>query len=197
MLQKNKTAKKLSSRRGAAVLAIGVLAGLAAPTCAQAGFLDQLLGVFQPPAPVQQPQPSYGGYASPTMHVFSERRRVRKHVAAISDKPVLQKTTGLMNDRTLRAGDAVMMKDGLHVYVGPASSTHDLDQFVSLDDARHLAGKERVKLAAMDTAHDDPLAHGETPDTIASGRSAAVSTPIVAGYHITDAKGASVRYVGP
>lgn len=197
MLQRNKTAKKLASRRGTVVLAIGVLAGLAtAPTGAQAGFLDQFFGVFQAPTPVQQ-QPNYGGDRTPEAPVFSERKRIRRHVVTISDKPVLQKTTALMSDRTLRAGDAVMMKNGLHIYAGPVASTHDPDEFVSVDDARHLTSKDRVRLAAMDTTRNDPLANGESPDTISSGRSAAVSTPIVTGYHITDAKGASVRYVGP
>ena len=195
MLLKNKTAKKLLNRRGNVVLAIGVMAGLAAPTGAQAGFLDQLFGVFQAPAPVQQPSYSYD--REPAASPFSERRRVHKRVATVSDKPVLQKTTTLMADKTLRAGDAVMMKDGLHVYAGPAESTHEPDQFVSLDEARHLSGKDRVRLAAMDTTRNDPLTSGSTPDTVSSGRSAAVSASISVGYRITDAKGASVRYVGP
>ena len=194
MLQKNKTVKKLANRRGAVVLAIGVVAGLAAPTGAQAGFLDQLFSAFQAPAPVQQP--SYGYERAPATVPF-ERRRVRRHVAAVSEKPVLQKTTDLMDDRTLRSGDAVMMKDGLHVYAGPEAAKHDSDEFVALDEARHVTGKYCVRRAAMDTTRHDPLADGVRPDTIASGRSAAVGTPVVAGYRITDARGASVRYVGP
>ena len=198
MLQKNKTAKKLSSRRGTVLLAIGVVAGLAAaPTGAQAGFLDQLFGAFQAPAPVQQQHTYYAGEGTMSAPMFNERRHVRRHVAAVSSKPVLQKTTSLMDDKTLRPGDAVMMKDGLHVYAGPKSSIHEPDQFVSLDDARHLSSKDRVKLAAMDGTRNDPLTNGGNPDTVASGRSAAVSAPIVEGYRITDAKGASVRYVGP
>ena len=185
------------SRRSAVVLAIGVMAGLAsAPTGAQAGFLDQLFGVFQAPAPMQQPSFD-GDRATATAPAFTVRKRVRRHVAAVGDKPVLQKTTSLMDDKTLRAGDAVMMENGLHVYAGPEASTHQLGQFVSLDDARHLSNQDRIKLAAMDTTRNDPLSHGENPDTIASGRSAAVSAPISVGYRITDAKGASVRYVGP
>ena len=197
MLQKNKGAKKLKSRRGAAVLAIGVLAGLAsAPTGAQAGFLDQLFGVFQAPTPAQQPSFD-GDRATATAPALVERKRVRRHVAVVSGKPVLQKTTGLMDDKTLRTGDAVMMGNGLHVYAGPEASTHHLGQFVSLDDARHLSDKDRFKLAAMDITRNDPLSQGKNPDTIASGRSAAVSAPIVVGYRITDSKGASGRYVGP
>ncbi len=195
MLQKNKVVRKLSSRRGAVVLAIGVMAGLAtAPSSAQAGFFDQLFGVFQAPAPT--PTPSYDYDRAPRA-IPRESRHIRKHVATISDKPILQKTTGLMEDKTLRAGDAVMMQDGVHVYAGPGSASHDRDQFVPLDDARRLSERTRIQLASMDTTRNDPLTRDNKPDTIASGRSAAVGTSVVAGYRITDAKGASVRYVGP
>ena len=196
MLLKTKTLKKPANRRGTVVLAIGVVVGLAASSSgAQAGFLDQLLGVFQ--APVAAPQPSYDYGRAPTAFAPREVRHLRKRVAAVSDKPVLQKTTGLMDDKTLRSGDAVMMKDGLHVYAGPEESRHSRDQFVPLDEARHVSSQDRVKLAAMDTTRNDPLVTGVKPDTIASGRSAAVGVPVAAGYRITDAKGASVRYVGP
>ena len=197
MLLKTKVAKKLVGRRSTVVLAIGVLAGLAvAPSGAQAGFLDQLFGVFQAPVPAAPPSYDYGRAPS-TLPSHYEHRHVRKRVAVVSDKPVLQKTTALMEDRTLRQGDAVMLKDGLHVYAGPEASTHDRDQFVPLDQARHVPQKERTELALLDTTRNDPLKHMGQPDTIASGRSASVGSPIVAGYRITDAKGASVRYVGP
>ncbi len=196
MLLKKKTAKTSANRRGTIVLAIGVVVGLATvPTGAQAGFLDQLFGAFQPPAPA--PQPSYDYGRAPAAFAPREPHHVRKRVASVSGKPVLQKTTALMDDKTLRAGDAVMMKDGLHVYTGPEASRHDHDQFVPLDEARHISGQDRVKLASMDTTRNDPLVSGVKPDVIASGRSAAVGTPTVVGYRITDAKGASVRYVGP
>ncbi len=197
MLQRNKSAKKLVSRRGQVVLAIGVVAGLAtASTGAQAGFLEQLFSGFQVQAPA--PQPSYDYNPVPrAFRVPYQAHRVRRHVASVSDKPVLQKTTGLMDDKTLRPGDAVMMADGLHVYAGHESSTHERDEFVRLDEARHLSDKERVRLASMDTTRNDPLTHDNQTNTIASGRSAAVGSPVVAGYRITDVKGASVRYVGP
>ena len=194
---KTKATRKLVNRRGSVILAIGVLAGLAtAPTGAQAGFFDQLFGVFQAPAPAAQPSYSYDRAQRNVSGSFAARR-AHKRVAIVSDKPVLQKTTGLMEDKTLRRGDAVMMKDGLHVYAGSASSTHDDEDFVALDDARHISDKARLELASMDSTRNDPLRHGNQPDTLASGRSAAVGSPIVAGYRITDAKGTSVRYVGP
>ena len=196
MLQRNKTARKLVSRRGQTVLAIGVVAGLVtASTGAQAGFFEQLFSGFQAQAPA--PQPSYEYNPAPRMSARPQVHHFRKRVASVSSKPVLQKTTDLMDDKTLRSGDAVMMKDGLHVYAGPESSNHERDQFVRLDEAHRLSDKERVRLASVDTTRNDPLMHDNQTNTIASGRSAAVGSPIVAGYRITDVKGESVRYVGP
>ena len=196
MLQRNKTARKLVSRRGQTVLAIGVVAGLAmASTSAQAGFFEQLFSGFQAQAPA--PQPAYDYNPEPRSAAPSRVHHFRRRVASVSSKPVLQRTTSLMDDKTLRPGDAVMMKDGLHVYAGPESATHERDQFVRLDEAHRLSDKERVRLASMDTTRNDPLMHDNETNTIASGRSAAVASPVVAGYRITDVKGASVRYVGP
>ncbi len=196
MLRKKSMDRKVVSRRGSVMLAIGVVAGLASmPTAAQAGFFDQLFGGFQAPAaaPIEA-SPSYNGAVdvAPRSHIH---RVVR--IAPVDSKPVLQKTTDLMHDKTLRAGDAVMMKDGIHVYAGRDGDRHNKGEFVTLDDARHVASKARVELAGLDVTRNDPLAVGNAPDTIASGRSASVGTPTVAGYRITDVKGASVRYVGP
>ncbi len=52
-------------------------------------------------------------------------------------------------------------------------------------------------LASVDATRNDPLAKAAKPDTVASGRSAAVSAPIVAGIKFTDKRGVLVRYVGP
>ena len=194
MLRRKTTDRKVAGRRASVVLAIGVVAGLAAlPTSAQAGFFEQLFGGFQA-QPVAPPSVEYNAPSEAPI-----RAPVRKvHRMAVSDgKPVLQKTTDLMRDKTLRAGDAVMMKDGMHIYAGLESDRHVRNQFVPLDEARRVSSRERVELAGLDTTRNDPLAGGRAPDTIASGRSASVSTPISAGYRITDVKGASVRYVGP
>ena len=196
MLQRNKAVRKLVSRRGQTVLAIGVVAGLVTgSTGAQAGFFEQLFSGFQAQAPA--PEPSYDYNSAPRVPAPSLVHHFRRRVASVSSKPVLQKTTDLMDDKTLRPGDAVMMKDGLHIYTGSEASTHERDQFVRLDEAHRLSDRERVRLASMDTMRNDPLMHDNQANTIASGRSAAVGSPVVAGYRITDVKGASVRYVGP
>ena len=49
----------------------------------------------------------------------------------------------------------------------------------------------------MDATRNDPLAQAMTPDTIASGRSASVSAPLVTGVKFTDQRGKTIRYIGP
>jgi hypothetical protein len=192
---KTRAQGKTNKRRGAAVLAIGVVVGLSMNVgTAQAGFFDELFGggqATQAPTYEQAPMPQVD---LPDAMAPAHRRT---KTVAVDAKPVLQKTTDLMHDKTLHPGDAIMMKDGIHIYSGAESSQHTKKQFVALDDARYVSSKQRSSLIAMDTTRNDPLTHDMMPDTIASGRSASVSTPIAAGYRITDARGASVRYVGP
>jgi hypothetical protein len=102
-----------------------------------------------------------------------------------------------MADRTLRPGDAIMMKDGIHIYDGPRTTHHTPGQFVPIDEADGLPKTERSALLAMDMTRNDPLKRTLEPDTLASGRSASETQPLSRGYRITDARGASVRYVGP
>ena len=192
----------------AAALAGTSMAVLLAPGTAQAGFLDQLFGspapapaaptysYEQPSAPSEFYTPRVRSYRH-SLAVPVRRHEAKKVVAARDlEKPVLQQTTDLMSDKTLRPGDAVMMKDGLHVYDGRESAKHRAAQFVAIDAAK-LKGSDRSALVAMDTTRNDPLRGAVAPDTVASGRSAAVGTPVVKGFKITDARGQSVRYVGP
>jgi hypothetical protein len=169
-------------------------ASIALPGTAQAGFFDQLFGGGAPSQPVyNEPQPQLN-MQQPEPFVLQQRRAVKRVV--VDEKPVLQKTTDLMHDKTLRPGDAVMMKTGIHVYTGREASTHRSADFATLDASR-LKPNERIALASMDGTRNDPLTKGATPDTLSSGRSAAVSTPIVAGVKFTDQRGKTIRYVGP
>ena len=90
-----------------------------------------------------------------------------------------------------------MMGSGLRVYSGQEGSRHVASDFRRVDMSSEISGKQKVALLAMDGTRNDPLTSGVAPDTIASGRSASVASPTVAGYAITDAHGKSVRYVGP
>ena len=182
------------SRFSVAVMAVASCAAVALPSTAQAGFFEQLFGV----QPSPQPSYEYERPAQPEGNV--EPLIIQRHAAkkvAVDDKPVLQKTTDLMHDKTLRPGDAVMTKTGIHVYAGREKSVHNSGEFVALDDAHHIKGEAKVMLAALDATRNDPLTKPTTPDTLASGRSAAVSSPIVAGVKFTDQTGRTIRYVGP
>ena len=177
--------------RVAFVAAVGFTA---LPGVAHAGFFDDLFGGGQPRQ--QAPVYNYDMPASADPMPY-EIHRQRKKVVVQDDKPVLQKTTDIWHDKTLRGGDAVMMKDGLHVYSGSDRSRHFASDFQRLDKSDEVSSKQKMALLALDGTRNDPLKSGAAPDTIASGRSAAVASPIVSGYAITDARGKAVRYVGP
>ena len=191
--------RKFSVRTASSAFGFSFVAALAVlPGTAHAGFLDQLFGGFAPQAPqpytYEQPQAPLDAPFAPQLPPPAHRQH--KRTAMIDSKPVRQKTTDLMHDVSLRPGDAVMMKDGIHVYEGDDAAKHTRQDFVSLDQA-DVTRKQRAELVAMDTTRNDPLRKGLEPDTIASGRSASVASPIVKGFKITDARGKSVRYVGP
>ncbi len=184
--------KSFGNRGFSIFLLAGLVGGASAP--AHAGFFDQLFGGGQ-----RQDAPQYNepqALDAPAAPSFAQPRHTVKRVAA-DDKPVLQKTTDLMHDRTLQPGDAVMMKNGIHIYTGREGAVHDRDQFSSLDEASRLSPARKTVLAAMDGTRNDPLAKAAAPDTLASGRSASVSAPVVAGVKFTDKRGVVVRYVGP
>ncbi len=180
-------------------LTMGVAVGIVAiPGTAQAGFLDQLFGGSQQSAPSYGSVPSYGydsgeqrGYAVPSYRAHRPKKRV-----AADGNAGKQKTTDLMHDASLRPGDAVMLKDGIHIYEGERASAHDNSDFVALDQA-DVPNKQKELLVAVDVTRNDPLRGPISPNALASGRSAAVATPINAGYKITDARGKPMRYVGP
>ena len=169
---------------------------------ANAGFLDELFGgggAPTAPTPVPQgpsynaPQPENDGYRMlrPLPH------HLKKKSAAVVDKtPMLQKTTDLMSDKTLRPGDAIMMKSGVRIYDGPSTSHHDPDEFVALDEARRVPAKARDELVAMDMTRRAPLKYVASNGTVVEGRSSA-GIALSQGVRITDARGRSVRYVGP
>ena len=179
-------------KRLKASAAAAVLGGLFAPGSAHAGFFEQLFGI-QAPAPQTAPESSYGYETAPRL----PRVHRRKHLASVENRTGRQTPTDIMHDTTLRPGDAVMMKTGIRVYEGDRALHHDSDDFVALDDSAVVTRKQREVLVAIDTTRNDPLRGEVAPDTIASGRSASVSTPVSAGYRITDVRGKSLRYVGP
>ena len=178
------------------------LAGTAsfAPATAHAGFLDELFGAAPQQAPIQQPAPDQGfSYGQPTFgEPLAQHRqhKAKKVVVAVDKTPKLQMTTDLMSDKTLRPGDAVMMKSGVHIFVGERDTHHGSDDFVALDEAHRVTKHDGGELVAMNVAHRAPLDYVGGETTMLEGRSVG-GRPLSEGYKITDARGHSVRYVGP
>ena len=189
----------LKSRR--ITLAFVLAAGTAlSPASAHAGFFDQLFGGGTPTPEPQQVQPDGGGYTYDQLNQgysnIPSRPRAKKKVAAVDRKPVLQKTTDLMSDSTLRPGDAVMMKSGVHIFSGESDGHHDKSDFVALDAARHVTKDAKGQLVALDVAHRAPMDYATSTTTMLEGRSVG-GREISEGYKITDVRGRSIRYVGP
>lgn len=112
----------------------------------------------------------------------------------MSGKPKLQKTTGLMDDRTLRSGDAVMTKEGLRIFTGEQAAHHEKDEFVALRDAPHGKKGARLVLAAIDDAARLDVGRDRRAE-LHTGRS--VSTADVERRPSFTEPDVSVRYVGP
>jgi hypothetical protein len=100
--------------------------------------------------------------------------------------------TDLMDDESLRPGDAVMTPSGIRIFVGSSGSHHEPDDFRKLSEIKGLPKRERKALAALD-------AQGSGTDgkpAMATGRSAS-ERKLVFGETIIDPQGRSIRYVGP
>lgn len=187
--------KNFASLASASVLAFGL--GLPAlPNTAHAGFLEQLFGIAPQAAAPVAPAPDYR-YDAPQSFDAPVRRRAKRKVA-LDDKPKLQKPTDLMHDTTLQTGDAVMMKGGIHVYVGDdRDMKHSKADFEPIDEVRGLPRQERRALIAKESFRGDTVSDGGKKDVVSSGRSAAVADVVARGHDIIDARGKTVRYVGP
>jgi hypothetical protein len=123
---------------------------------AQAGFFDFLFGRQEAPAPAA---PAYVPAGPSTRHEFHPPVLRRKHVA--HQTPSLPKTAlcckdggdpmmAIMNDPTLRKGDAVMTNRGMMVYEGASgASGHQADDFVALAKAVSLSKFDRARISAV------------------------------------------------
>jgi hypothetical protein len=151
---------------------------------AQAGFLDFLFGRQEAPAaPVYVP-------AGPTIrHEFRAPVLRRKHVAhqaASQQKTALCCKEGgdpmvaIMNDPTLRRGDAVMTNRGMMVYEGASGETgHQGDDFVALSRAASLSKFDRARISAVSSKPQ--LDFGRVEKEVSSSSPANISTQQVAG----------------
>jgi hypothetical protein len=100
--------------------------------------------------------------------------------------------TDLMDDDSLRRGDAVMTPSGIRIFIGSSGDHHEPEDFRKPSEIKGLPKVERKALAALD-------AQGSGTDGkpgMATGRSAS-ELKLVFGKTIVDPQGRSIRYVGP
>lgn len=171
-------------------------------TPAEAGFFDFL---FQPqPAPAF---PSPGPLPGDPNYVHL--RRKAKPISLHRAKPAAEKLRvakgsfgpplpgpGLMDDDSLREGDAVMTQSGIRVFMGGSSRRHRAEDFASLSDIKSIPKQARNALLAID-AHRSETGSPAARPAMVTGRSAAAEPQVAAGAMITDPKGNTIRYVGP
>ena len=189
-----------------AVVTVGLVQSMAFPSLAHAGFFDFLFGQpFQSPA--VRP---YGGYfgdmpghwgadpsfrrrADPSFHRHRHKLSARRKMVVADSHPVGPLApTDLMDDDSLRRGDAVMTASGIRIFIGSSGNHHEPEDFRKLSEIKGLSKVERKALAALD-------AQGSGTDGkpgMATGRSAS-ERKLVFGETIIDPQGRSIRYVGP
>lgn len=182
---------------------------------AKAGFFDFLFQpqLFAPEA--YAPRPRRHPHSASD---FSRRHRlaIKRHAAKVrhagrpvallhpkwEEKDPCCKVAGaarpapvLLDDDSLREGDAVMTHSGLKVFMGDSGPHHRLEDFAPLSDAKSLPRRVRKILLEL-----DPRGSGNEPRRaqleLTTGRSAAAAT-MATGSMIVDPRGNRIRYVGP
>jgi hypothetical protein len=162
-------------------LVAGVL--LATLPEAHAGFLDFLFG-HPAPAPVQSPSE----LAPPSGGKFS-RRPVFRHKSAANHPSAARMKAALcckdgsdpinavMNDPTLRKGDAVMLSQGMMVFEGSGNeSVHHPSDFVVVPKAVSLSSKDRGRIMAVSSNRAQPAQRAAPAVDVAR---AAAQQPVV------------------
>ena len=185
----------------AAVLTAGLVQCIALPTVAHAGFFDFLFGQpfqSQPVRPYEGyfghwgADPGFRRHADPNFHRHRHKLSSHRKTLVADNHPVGPvPPTDLMDDDSLRRGDAVMTPAGIRIFIGSSGDHHEPEDFRRPSEIKGLPKVERKALAALD-------AQGSGTDGkpgIATGRSA--SDKLVFGKTIIDPQGRSIRYVGP
>ncbi|MBB4040331.1 hypothetical protein GGR34_001984 [Microvirga flocculans] len=125
---------------GSLTLAVPFLFALTVNTAQAQGLLNFFKAIFQPPAPVSQPQflgnePGPAGsdtkrqIRSRPKPVAAENEEVRKPIEPRPPGQFTNPVAALLSDSTLRPGDMVMFPDGLRVFTGRVGQTHKLNDF--------------------------------------------------------------------
>ncbi len=189
-----------------AVVTVGLLQSITFPGIAHAGFFDFLFGQpFQTPA--ARPYEGYFGgmpgqwgadpgfrrHADRGFHRHGHRLSARRKMLVADNHPIGPvPPTDLMDDESLRRGDAVMTPTGIRIFIGDSGDRHSPEDFRKPSEIKGLSKVERKALAALD-------AQGSGTDGklgMATGRSAS-ERKLVFGETIIDPQGRSIRYVGP
>jgi hypothetical protein len=147
---------------------------------AHAGLFDFLFGHHDAPAPqISAPPPSVKSFRRPIVSSF--RRKARSDAA---HRPVKESRSGsvalcckdggdpmaaILEDPTLRAGDAVMTERGMTIFEGSGAATrHQPADFVPLSKASKVSSNKRARVAALvppgPTMVDDPSRSIRTAD---------------------------------
>jgi hypothetical protein len=135
--------------------AVITIASLSTLPEAHAGLLDFLFGRPAGPPPSfadSVPTPAGGDRRMPNFR----RKNTAHHQSVARPKQALCCKEGedamlaLMNDPTLRKGDAVMMTRGVMIFEGSnGDPSHQSDDFVALAKAASLSSKERGRILAV------------------------------------------------
>jgi hypothetical protein len=180
--------------RRAIIAAVACIA-LAIPfSPATAGFFDFLFPPAQPTMPAYRPPPRQHFFRHRIAHVEHHKKKVaaapRHRIVEAKTQPVAPGAVDVMDDDSLRDGDAVMTQDGLRIFIGSEGGRHSSDDFARISETEGLSRRERSALLAIAGGRE-----GAQP-ALATGRSAA-EPGISAGVPIVDSRGARIRYVGP
>jgi hypothetical protein len=188
----------------AVIAAVTCLSGpiLAFPGSAQAGFLEDFFGsLFQPPPAYRgyrdSPAWSGGGHhhrAHSWRQKAGHRSATRKKILAAAKPETIgpQEPVDIMADKSLRKGDAVMTQSGIRIFVGQSGDSHEPEDFIKPSEVKGLSKSARRAMARLEPGDSAT----SVPAGIVTGRSA-TGRAITTGEIITDAKGRTVRYVGP
>jgi len=104
----------------------------------------------------------------------------------------------ILNDETLRPGDAYMAPDGLRVFMGARQGARSLDDFVAVANAQNIEMNLRAKLAAYidGSAKLDPPSADKTNVPAASSLELLPLASRPKERIITDSQGKTLRFVG-
>ena len=177
--------------RQAAIAATASLWLTAPFSAANAGFFDFL---FAPPQPAQTVVPVYR--PAPHFHYHQPKRKVVSRHAKFADDRTHPSpgrvVSSVMDDDSLKDGDAVMTRDGIRIFTGASGAHHSSADFAKISEFKHLSSQKRTALLVLDAG-----SAGAGPSSaLVAGRSVGDSG-LSAGEMIIDSRGNRIRYVGP